>query len=97
MRERVAGKTELTYGVGLSAGKRDARGAGLGCGGKRERGPCALAGRREGKRCWDAGPDELLGPREGAGPLRVVLGRPRGLGRAGHWAERERKKGKWAG
>ena len=29
--------------------------------------------------------------------LRVVRGRPRGLGRAGHWAERERKKGKWAG
>ena len=45
----------------------------------------------------DARPGELLGLREGAGPLRVVLGRPRGLGRAGHWAERERKKGKWAG
>ena len=24
--------------------------------------------------------------------LRVVRGRPRGLGRAGHWAERERKR-----
>ena len=24
--------------------------------------------------------------------LRVVLGRPRELGRAGHWAERERKR-----
>ena len=41
-----------------------------------ECGPCALLGRREGKRCWDAGPDELLGPREGAGPLRA--GGPRG-------------------
>ena len=48
----------------------------LSAGESRECGPCALAGRREGKRCWDAGPGEVLGPREGAGPLRA--GGPRG-------------------
>jgi len=53
LRERVAGKTELTYGVGLSAGKRDARGAGLGHGGKRER-AMAVADVRAQKRRRDA-------------------------------------------
>jgi len=37
LRERVAGRTELPCGVGLSAGKEDARGVGLGCGGKQGR------------------------------------------------------------
>ena len=57
MRKRVAGKMELTYGVGLSAGKRDARGAGLGCGGKRERAVAVADVRaQEGRRdaCWVA-------------------------------------------
>ena len=90
-RGRATREGPLTGGSSLSgaamracerAAEADVRGARIGLKAGRKR--PGTAGLR------DAGPGELLGPREGAGPLRVVLGRPRGLGRTGHWAEQER-------
>ena len=90
---RATRESWLTGGPSLSgaamracerAAEADVRGARIGLKAGRKR-PGATGLR-------DAGPGKLLGPREGAGPLRVELGRPRGLGRAGHWAERERKR-----